>query len=375
MRSLWWMTMLMMACSGQDGTIEANPPQWSGDAPEAPPPGSLDLAVVGVVPGAVATLTVEGADPGKSVRFLGNRAGFGAGPCPPALGLCIDLVGPVLTLGVVTAGPDGVATLHMPVPAGLSGDVYFQAASIAGGGSTSNGVWVRADAGGVDSDGDGLSDMDEMMVYGTDPGSEDTDGDGYLDGDEVWEGSDPLDPSSVIYVGGWPYFADKAGLSHEPFVGTASVGDMLPHFVWQDQFGDAVDIFDFAGKRTLLHIGAAWAGPDQDVVAWATDPFSGPLFGLYGPEVPMAVAAGELQYIVGLQESVRGDEPSPPDAADFAGAGPVVVPVLCDPDHLLMNWGASGYYPTLMVIGPDMRVEFYDSDDSYDAIPYLESVL
>lgn len=46
----------------------------------------------------------------------------------------------------------------------------------------------------VDTDGDGLTDFDEVNVYGTNPNNPDTDGDGYNDGNEVTIGSNPLDP-------------------------------------------------------------------------------------------------------------------------------------------------------------------------------------
>jgi uncharacterized protein YkwD len=49
---------------------------------------------------------------------------------------------------------------------------------------------------GTDSDGDGLLDDDETNFYGTDPNAFDTDGDGVGDGQEVFNGTDPLDPSS-----------------------------------------------------------------------------------------------------------------------------------------------------------------------------------
>ncbi len=46
----------------------------------------------------------------------------------------------------------------------------------------------------ADTDGDGLTDGDELNTYGTNPGVADTDGDGLTDGDEVnVHGTDPLD--------------------------------------------------------------------------------------------------------------------------------------------------------------------------------------
>lgn len=45
-----------------------------------------------------------------------------------------------------------------------------------------------------DTDGDGLSDYDELNIYKTSPYLEDTDGDGLKDGDEVKAGTDPNCP-------------------------------------------------------------------------------------------------------------------------------------------------------------------------------------
>jgi len=50
---------------------------------------------------------------------------------------------------------------------------------------------------GVDTDGDGLSDAEELS-RGTSANYPDTDGDGFFDGIEVFYGSDPNDPASVI---------------------------------------------------------------------------------------------------------------------------------------------------------------------------------
>jgi len=53
-----------------------------------------------------------------------------------------------------------------------------------------------------DSDGDGLIDGDEVFIYSTSPTNADSDGDFISDGDEVNNGSNPLDNTS------WPNFAD-----------------------------------------------------------------------------------------------------------------------------------------------------------------------
>ncbi|MFA7365036.1 MAG: thrombospondin type 3 repeat-containing protein, partial [Patescibacteria group bacterium] len=44
----------------------------------------------------------------------------------------------------------------------------------------------------IDSDNDGLSDYDEVYIFGTDPLNPDSDEDGYFDGSEVLNGYNPL---------------------------------------------------------------------------------------------------------------------------------------------------------------------------------------
>ncbi len=48
----------------------------------------------------------------------------------------------------------------------------------------------------IDSDSDGLSDWDELNLYGTDPDDPDSDSDGMEDRQEIMKGSDPLDPDT-----------------------------------------------------------------------------------------------------------------------------------------------------------------------------------
>jgi F5/8 type C domain/Bacterial TSP3 repeat len=57
---------------------------------------------------------------------------------------------------------------------------------------------VTYDLSKIDTDGDGLSDWDEITVYKTDPNRADTDGDGVKDGAEVKQKTDPKNAASFL---------------------------------------------------------------------------------------------------------------------------------------------------------------------------------
>ncbi len=83
---------------------------------------------------------------------------------------------------------DSGASLTVTIPVGVEDGVV----SVTTSGGTSPGVNIVLDA-----DGDGLSDLDEVNIHGTNPFVADTDGDGLSDGDEVnVHGTNPLEPDS-----------------------------------------------------------------------------------------------------------------------------------------------------------------------------------
>ncbi|MDD4341790.1 MAG: hypothetical protein PHO14_06100, partial [Kiritimatiellae bacterium] len=65
-----------------------------------------------------------------------------------------------------------------------------------------------------DTDGDGLSDYDEVKVYGTDPLDPDTDGDGLPDGWEMQHGFDPLSDGGLAHelVAHWNFDENGGGV-------------------------------------------------------------------------------------------------------------------------------------------------------------------
>lgn len=155
----------------------------------------------------------------------------------------------------------------------------------------------------ADTDGDGLTDLEEFEA-GSSPLLADTDGDTYLDLWEVNEGTDPNNNESRIYRGYWPYNPDKSNLVDAGFGSVANVGGAVGRVQAVDQFGDIVDMWDFAGqgKPVIVDISAAWCPPCNAMSSWISggaDSYN--LESAYAP-VRAAVDSGDVLWVTMLIE-------------------------------------------------------------------------
>jgi len=97
-------------------------------------------------------------------------------------------------------------------------------------------------------------DEDGALLDDPDPENPDVDDDGVMDGDELLAGSDPLDPESYPYLGGWEIGSCRSDIEstgHE-------VGDIAENFSLVDQNGQNLHLHDFCDKTVLLISGAFW---------------------------------------------------------------------------------------------------------------------
>ncbi len=218
---------------------------------------------------------------------------------------------------------------------------------------------LGTDATKVDSDGDGLSDWDEVYEYNTDPVTFDSDRDQYGDGDEIHFGSDPLDYTSVIYKGGWPYNRLD---SPQGEIGSG-IGSLFPGDLLRDQYGDVVNMYHFvnADKPIVMDISAAWCGPCRLVSAWLSGVYEEEAAFLddYAPNTRRLVEEGEVYWITILVQDVDGSLPRRAIVKDWHEVYPnEYIPVLADKSGYVFGEISDSmeYFPSFYVLNPDMTI-------------------
>ncbi|MBI3987843.1 MAG: VCBS repeat-containing protein [Lentisphaerae bacterium] len=190
----------------------------------------------------------------------------------------LDYTGPRQGTGslasvICPTGPYAVGFLPLPgyiMPAPATGTVAQGTETIF------SGTYSRSG----DTDGDGLTDLDETDIYGTDPARADTDGDGFNDGLEVLYAADPLN-SAVFPIG--------------------DLAVLLPDGTRPGKAGKWVDVVwtgavALGQAKLMLHNGTnAWLLADR-----LPSPQVAMYYGVFLPEVPPTVAGGGASATTGL---------------------------------------------------------------------------
>jgi hypothetical protein len=221
----------------------------------------------------------------------------------------------------------------------------------------------------ADSDADGIMDGDEL-AGGTDPLSGDSDEDGYPDGAEVAAGSDPNDASSLLYTGGWPYNPNKDSMTAGDPEDMAAVDGVVPRFVFMDQYGDMVDIYDFAqqGKPMIIDLSGVWCywcNEAAKLIEGSPSALDG--YGFEG--IHDAIVNGDVYWIT-ILDSNRSGAPAADDTAEnwfnLYPFEPVLV--LSDVNQESTAWIAPSGYPTMMFVDENMVITNYKKADYTKAI-------
>ena len=247
-----------------------------------------------------------------------------------------------------------------------------------------------------DCDSDGLTNAEEAEL-GTDPNSADSDGDGFSDQDELTTGSDPTDENSGVYdSGGWPYNPNKSELGEPDWESTPSLGAQVPRFQAVDQWGNTVDLYDFAGQGVpvVLDVGTPWCGPCKAIAAYLADGDTDHLlWSQDDPEVEgdeyypwwdasyegldQFVANGGVYWITVLfSESESHGPTTQADCEDWHETYENdVIPVLADTDLALHDYLQIASYPAISVVDENMKLVVYSPSGPHNALAYIGDLL
>ncbi len=156
-------------------------------------------------------------------------------------------------------------------------------------------------------------------------------------------------------------------------------GDIIPRFNAIDQFGENVDLYDFAnqGKMILIELSAAWCSPCNDVASWLT---TGNLKIRENPwwndrYIPIRdmIENGEILLVNYLFEGTeRKTTVTPDDVAVWYSKYPDSrIPVLADENRFIHSWVKPTGLPCIFLVDENMRLINYTNRGLTDAFLYL----
>jgi hypothetical protein len=233
---------------------------------------------------------------------------------------------------------------------------------------------IGSDLNNPDTDGDGLDDGEEIEL-GADPLVTDTDGDGFDDGEEVDDGTNPTYAPSHTYSGDYkvgycaspPNDADAGPTGNGAYGVAFQEGDLVGNLQMLDGFGEIVELHSFCGRNIMLAIGALWCSPCHDMAK------KGPAHLAENPD---------LTIIEIMTQDYNYDNPGTPTEGQLTGFSsqyglngiPVVKPAAGTTWESKFEY--DGYIPTVVMIGPDLRVIAVDPDignpSTFDPSAYFE---
>ena len=156
-------------------------------------------------------------------------------------------------------------------------------------------------------------------------------------------------------------------------------GDVLPRFEGLDQFGESVDIYDFAnqGKTIILELSAAWCSPCNDLAAWLSSNDlkikENPWWKDQYLPIRDLIKEGKVQLINIMYEgSVKKTTVTPENVLEWYNKYPDPnVPILADEYRFMHSWAKPTGLPCIFLVDENMRLINYTNRGLADAFLYL----
>ena len=167
---------------------------------------------------------------------------------------------------------------------------------------------------------------------------------------------------------------------------TLQKGDIFPEFIAIDQFGEYVNIYDFANndnKYILLEMGAAWCGPCNTLASLFAygeeDIFNESFWNDDYMKIYDLIKNDEIYFITVLYEDEFRDNATGDTAYEWFSTYPDdLIPVLADEDKLLHRIIKPTGIPAITLISPNMEVLNISNrgfNSSFDALLNIINII
>ncbi|MBI44797.1 MAG: hypothetical protein CMG66_01375 [Candidatus Marinimicrobia bacterium] len=158
-----------------------------------------------------------------------------------------------------------------------------------------------------------------------------------------------------------------------------NVGDTFPHFVAIDQFGEKVDIYDFANdenKYIIIEMGTAWCSPCHMLSSWLSwdedEIKKTPIWRNEYDFIYDLIKNDEIYFITILYEDEFRDTATYDTAYEWYNTYPdEKIPILIDENKLLHSIIRPTGIPAVSIISPNMKVEILETRGLNTAFDYL----
>ena len=236
----------------------------------------------------------------------------------------------------------------------------------------------------------------------------DKDRDGYSDEQERHAGTDPFSHKSIIYSGLWPYNVEKHKIKDPGFgecpegigcectninkcppqsscqklyIGSYCVPEIkaiMPRFQGIDQFGEEVDIYDFAnqGKNILIEIGSASATPSQELSAWRSyvheEVKNRQWWNEKFEKIHSIIDNGDIFWIHVIHRNKQKEKATGETVESWYELySHDNVAILADPEARIKNWVRPTGMPTIIVLNEKMELIVHSSRGIEKAFNYI----
>jgi len=158
-------------------------------------------------------------------------------------------------------------------------------------------------------------------------------------------------------------------------------GTIFPRYKLMDQYGEVVDIYDFAGhnKMIIVEFSTSWCQPCRDFSAWlAFDDMDVISHQFWKEEYAIIkrLIKEEKVYFINIQIQDKYKNPSSlASVEDWVYDYPdETIPVFSDSNYEVRNWARITAYPTMIVLNDKMEIVKFSIRGWQDALKFISSM-